>query len=172
MTEGANLVYFGPYRFSQRAVNALEKYGVEDPDDLNNFTMTELRAIPGFGNESMIVVRAWRAFNKSQEGEIDLSLDKPEEPPPPPQINICLQVTKTGSFRLRHYEWVQNMIKNFQDPGNGIVIETESDFIAYLISVFYGADPTKGGTRGVSTAKGDPNTGQASQDFTPNVSLT
>ena len=155
MVAGANEVYYGPYLLSQRAVTALEAYGLKDPDDLDNFKMMELRAIPGFGDKGCAAVRKYRDFLKFQDGgasKIDLSMETPKEPPPPlPQINLCLQVTETGPFRLRHYEWVQNMLLNFTDSSSGNPLKTESDFMAYLIQVFYKADPTKGGTRGIPT---------------------
>ena len=153
MSAGANEVYYGPYLLSQRAVTALEKFGVEEPDDLDNFTMTELRAIPGFGDKACAAVRKYRDFLKFKDGTpvIDLSMKEPKKPLP--QINLCLQVTKSGPFRLRHYEWVQNMLLNFTDPSSGNPLKTESDFMAYLITIFYKADPTKGGTRGIPTGR-------------------
>lgn len=179
MVAGANEVYYGPYLLSQRAVTALEQFGVENPDDLDNFKMMELRGIPGFGTKACAAVRSYRDFRKFQDGGapvIDLSMSEPKEPPPPPpQINICLQVTKEGTFRLRHYEWVQNMLQNFTDPGSGNPLKTESDFIAYLIQVFYKADATKGGTRGIPTG-GAVMDGQGNavpkMNYSPTVSLT
>lgn len=169
MSAGANEVYYGPYRITERAVNALTAYGVENPEDLDNFTLTELRAIPGFGSLAVKAVRVYRDFLKSVDDQmIDLSEPEPE-PEVLPQINICLQVTETGPFRRRHYEWVQNVLKNFSDPGTGNPMETESDFMAFIIRLMYSKDSSKGGTVGVPTGRGDPNTGQPQQDFSVKI---
>ena len=181
MVAGANLVYYGPYQLPQRAITALEAYGLEDPDDLDDFKMMELRSIPGFGEIACRAVREYRDFKKFQDRNPDsiLDLSVPEvekEPEPPKQINICLVVSDEGLFRLRHYEWVQNMLRNFTDPSSGNPLQTESDLIAYFIRTFYAADPSKGGTRGVETggATVDPHTGQPTQemDYRPKVTLT
>lgn len=171
MVEGANFIYYGPYQLPQRAVKALEDFGVLNPSDLDTFTMTELRKIPGFGTESCKVVREWRDYQKHRE-VIDLSM--PESEPEPEallQLNICLEVTKSGPFRRRHYEWIYNMLANFTDTSSGNPLKDESDFIAYLIRTFYGADATKGGTRGVATKKGDVVSGAPLDDYRPRVSL-
>jgi len=163
MSPGGYNVWYGPYKLSQRAINALTKFGMEGPEDLDNHTMTQLRAIPGFGDLACQEVTQFRKYQESQQSNvIDLTVGE-SEPEPLPQININLQVTKSGYFRRRHYDWIQNMVKNFTDPGTGNPLENESDFIAYIVRLMYANDPSKGGTLGVSTRAGDV-------DFTPKVS--
>ena len=172
MTAGGNLVYYGPYQLAQKSITVLEAYGMQGPEDLENFKLTDLRKIPGFGAEACKEVRKHRDFEKFRNGGktgIDLSIE--EEKPEPvelPQINVCLQVTKSGPFRLRHYEWVHNVIKNFSDPGTGITLSDESDLMTLLIVKMYAADPSKGGTRGVPTGKGDGQ-GCIGLDYTPQL---
>ena len=156
MSAGPNEVYFGPYKLPQKCVTALEAYGIQDPDDIANFTMTDIRAIPGFGPVGCQAVRKYRDFESFQSGKhgggIDLEMPEPvPEPEPPKQINICLTVSKSGPFRLRHYEWCQNVIANLHDASMGASLENESDLMAFIIRKMYAADPTKGGTVGVPT---------------------
>lgn len=73
---------FGPYVFPSRAMNALKAVGIKRPESLNEFTMTQLRAIPGFGDESMKQVAKFRRTfypdgmpGEAEDVEEDFDLD-------------------------------------------------------------------------------------------------
>lgn len=150
---------FGDYRLPKRAISALKAAGVIKPFQLDQFTMTDLREIPGVGAEARKVIKRVRK-SREEEDELDeLDLgdysdddDYSEEEDEPLSITMTLTENDPalGPHRLdrKHFEWLDNVLK-LQMVIDGRPVQTIEQLFVMFWKAHYNNDPTRGGTRGV-----------------------
>lgn len=188
-THDEKYAMFGEYRLPKRAISALKSTGVLKPFQLDNFTMTELREIPGFGQEARKEVARVRKCQKEEDELDELDLGDYDDDDYSEELSKPLSITMTlkqgdpalGPHRLdrKHFEWMDNVLAQGIDVNGQLVTTPEQLFVVFW-KAHFNNDPTRGGTRGITQPGGGPagggqqiggsTVGAAVQSFTPIIS--